>query len=587
MSADLGELSAKLTIDSTAADVLQGKLKGLATSFGPVGIAAIAVSGAVIGIGALALDLGAKYQTTLSKIQAQMGITAGAAKAIGDAFLSTGGSVTFTAEEIASAFAPVSAQLDAIHGSALTAAQSLGFMNTAMALAEATGSDLTTTTATLATVLQTFQIGLGGAAQAADDLYNASKITNNPIDSLAGALEKLRAKLGPLGGDLGSLTTLFVDLAEHGVTGSRALMAVSTAVNTLLSPTKSGAAEIKKLGLNMYDASGNFVGFQSIIAQLAPKLATMTEKQRILAENTLFGKGAFDKFDATLLAGLAGWEAANTAATATGTAQAGAKTATDNAADAWKRFTSHVTDMLTQAGTPLQNFLKDSANWLNAHLVPAVQWLTDHFNVLGPVLTGIVAGFAAWKIAMLITGTIEAVTTAVTMLRLGLAGATIAEAGAATGAYSLGVAFTAMLGPIGLVIAAIAVATAGMAWLIAHPGPDPGKPGGPAGRGAATNPNASLGAHGVGDMGNSLLFTHGASGGELLAGHPYWVGEEGPEPFFPKTNGTLLPNNALAGAGGSPINIVQNYHNNSGSLAEMQAIVRQGNRDLMMALRSH
>ena len=38
-----------------------------------------------------------------------------------------------------------------------------------------------------------------------------------------------------------------------------------------------------------------------------------------------------------------------------------------------------------------------------------------------------------------------------------------------------------------------------------------------------------------------------ASGGPVTAGMPYLVGEQGPEPFIPSTNGTVLPNKSLGG----------------------------------------
>ena len=38
-----------------------------------------------------------------------------------------------------------------------------------------------------------------------------------------------------------------------------------------------------------------------------------------------------------------------------------------------------------------------------------------------------------------------------------------------------------------------------------------------------------------------------ASGGTVNAGTSYWVGERGPEPFIPSTNGTIIPNNQLGG----------------------------------------
>lgn len=44
---------------------------------------------------------------------------------------------------------------------------------------------------------------------------------------------------------------------------------------------------------------------------------------------------------------------------------------------------------------------------------------------------------------------------------------------------------------------------------------------------------------------NSLFSGHRAAGGPVQAGKMYMVGEKGPEPFIPASNGTILPNSAL------------------------------------------
>lgn len=62
----------------------------------------------------------------------------------------------------------------------------------------------------------------------------------------------------------------------------------------------------------------------------------------------------------------------------------------------------------------------------------------------------------------------------------------------------------------------------------------------------------------MGDTGGSWLanligsiFTPKAGGGAVNAGQPYWVGENGPEPFIPATNGTIIPNHDAVNMGGS------------------------------------
>lgn len=51
----------------------------------------------------------------------------------------------------------------------------------------------------------------------------------------------------------------------------------------------------------------------------------------------------------------------------------------------------------------------------------------------------------------------------------------------------------------------------------------------------------------------SGLLPHFAAGGDVLANHPIMVGENGPEPFIPHTNGTILPHHMIGGGGDSHV----------------------------------
>ena len=113
----------------------------------------------------------------------------------------------------------MSGQLGLLNGKALNASQSLSFMRAAMSLAEATGQSLTSTTAALANVMQAYGIPVKNAATATDELFNVSRSLNIPIATLSTTVNSLRTKLGPLAPSLGDVSSLLVDLAEHGVSG--------------------------------------------------------------------------------------------------------------------------------------------------------------------------------------------------------------------------------------------------------------------------------------------------------------------------------------------------------------------------------
>jgi TP901 family phage tail tape measure protein len=547
MSADLGTLQAKLQIDTSAIGLLQNKLKGLGDSFGPVGIAATAVGAVIVGLGGYAVELSSKYQTSLSQLQADMGITAKAAAAIGDAFLGTGGSVTFTAQEIVTAFAPVSTQLDLLNHKALDATQSLNFMKVAMALAEATGQPLNDVTAALVKTMVAYHLSLSDASTASDILYNSSKDLNQPIDAIATVVDKLAGRLGAATPPLAQVAALMIELSQNGVPARLAVSGATAAITALEIPSKAGAAAIAKLHLSTLDSTGSFIGMDSIISQLQPKFAKMTPAQQELTAAQLFGKPAAAAMVEIIDKGAKPFDALAKSVSAAGSAQKGANTATDNLGGSFDKLKTRITDMLTASGTPLQKFLKEAVDYINAHFVPAVQWITDHFNVLGPILAGVVVGLVALKLAMVALSVIEGVTTMVTMFRLGLAGATIAEAGAATGAYALGVAIDAMLGPIGLVAAALAGLIIGYEWLANHPL-------------SAAAKAQSIATPGTTSISGAVRGVGHAAGGPVLGGVSYPVGELGPELFTPTVNGYITPHGQTpAGGGGNIFHIYVNH----------------------------
>ena len=60
-------------------------------------------------------------------------------------------------------------------------------------------------------------------------------------------------------------------------------------------------------------------------------------------------------------------------------------------------------------------------------------------------------------------------------------------------------------------------------------------------------------------FGSALFGGSRAGGGDVIGGRAFLVGENGPEMFVPRTNGTILPNMAGAGGGGNTMTINNNF----------------------------
>jgi hypothetical protein len=63
---------------------------------------------------------------------------------------------------------------------------------------------------------------------------------------------------------------------------------------------------------------------------------------------------------------------------------------------------------------------------------------------------------------------------------------------------------------------------------------------------------------GIGTVIDKVFGGFKAAGGPVTSGTSYIVGEQGPELFTPGRNGSIAPNYALGGGGGSVINLTVN-----------------------------
>ncbi len=87
---------------------------------------------------------------------------------------------------------------------------------------------------------------------------------------------------------------------------------------------------------------------------------------------------------------------------------------------------------------------------------------------------------------------------------------------------------------------------------------------------SVSNPNIS---------GTSYMLPGRASGGPVMRGKAYMVGEEGPEPFIPKQNGTILPNGFMGGE--TQVNVIIN---NNSSNAQVSARKSNNGRDIEVTI---
>lgn len=307
--------------------IADADLKGKKFQQSMIELGRVTAIAGVAGIGVAAsesINLADNFQKATAQIAANAGIPQKAADQIGKAFLDTAGKTTFSAQNIAQSFAPVAGQLGEIQGKALDSKQAMQFMSAAMDLAEGSGQNLGSTTSGLAKIMQEYGLNTGQAAQVADQLFNISKVTNQPIADLTQSIVRLKGRLGETAPQLSDIGTLLA-FPQVASMGSRGIMTLNTAFMTLVGGTKPVNNELKAMGVHVFDAQGKFVGMRSIIEQMQPALSKMTQQQQLVAEKTLFGSSAAQLMGQIVLSGVPAYDKASAAISKEGAAHEAAE----------------------------------------------------------------------------------------------------------------------------------------------------------------------------------------------------------------------------------------------------------------------
>lgn len=311
---DVSEFS---NLSSKALDALKGFVQG-----GPAAETALLGFGTALGLaGAEAVNLATEWESSLTKIANDANLSSEQAKAVGDGLRDMAGDFVFSATEMADAIAGVGGKWQLYTGETLDAQHATELVSAAAKLAQADGSNLSSTLKALTDVLIAYKLPASDAVRVTDVLNNTSDATGLSVSTLSSGLLRLQSRLGEMAPPLEETSTLIAELSANGLQGNRAMMLVVTALNTLTGDSDAVKAKLAELNVQVLDANGSFVGMKSVIEQLAPAIAGMTDAQQKAALATIFGKGAAGVMGEVLKGGIDTWNRYADAIGKTGTTE--------------------------------------------------------------------------------------------------------------------------------------------------------------------------------------------------------------------------------------------------------------------------
>ena len=473
--------------------IIDNKTKATAAKLAAVSTAAAtAVAGAAAAVVGYSVKVGASFEKAMSEVQAISGASGESLENLTEKAKEMGRTTAFSASEAAEAMKYMAMagwkEQDIISGIS-------GVMN----LAAASGESLGSVSDIVTDAMTAFKMSSEQAEHFADVLAATSSSANTNVEMLGMSFKQSAALAGTMGYSIEDVSLALGLMANAGIKGETAGMAIKNSIANMASPTKSMAAVMDQLNLSLTDSNGNMKDFRTVLTEVRKGFSGLSKDEQAAAAATLFGKEAMAGMLSIVGASDADFnKLADAIDNSSGSAKKMADVMLDNLSgqftmlksvtegigiSIYDKFKRPLTDALksvtknfeglakslesgalsggldTLAKT-IGNALVGISNWLVDVLPTIINFTTnfielisavagaiiDNWGWIEPVLMGIVGAFAAFKILTFVNGL--------------MAAWTAISAGAAVGTTALGAAVAFLTSPIFLIAAAIGAAIA-------------------------------------------------------------------------------------------------------------------------------
>lgn len=355
---------------------------GVATKVG--GLLGVAV-GATAATQAV-LDIGNSFTNELNTLQAVSSATAEQMQKVRDAAQGLGNDSSLAD---ASATDAAAAMTELAKGG-FSVEQSMAAARGTLELAAAAQIGAADAATIQSKALQAFGLDASYAATAADVLANGANASSAEITEIAMGLQQAGAVANQFGVSLEDTVSGLGLLANAGIAGSDAGTLLKSALLALTDQGKPAQQAIEELGLSIYTAEGQFVGFRSLFEQLQEASASMTPEMYQAATATLFGSDAMRLAGVAAEQGVTGWDAMRDAIDREGAAAdvaaartqglPGAMSAAQNAAEG---LALEIYDL---ADGPLESLITKGADFITDFTPTIVSGLQSAGEAIEPVI---------------------------------------------------------------------------------------------------------------------------------------------------------------------------------------------------------
>lgn len=441
------------------------KLEAAGDKISGVGQKLLPVTAAVTGLGAAAVKTTADFDSSMSQVQATMGIAKDAMSELNGASVNTMEALRALAKEMGSKTAfSASECADAMNYLALAGYDTQEIYDTlptVLNLAAAGGIDLASASDMVTDAMSALGMETSEADSMVDQMAKTASSTNTSVAQLGDAILTIGATAKTVKGGTAELNTALGILANNGIKGAEGGTHLRNVILALQSPTDKAAGCMKELGVAVYDSQGNMRSLNDILGNLNTSMDGMTsaEKQNIIS--SIFNKTDLAAVNSLLSSTGDSWDSLQQSITQSGgAAQQMADTQLDNLSGQITILKSALEGLAISFGELLMPIIKAAVEKIQA-FVDKLNGLSDAQKETILKIAGVVAAIGPMLIIFgKVTSTVGSAMKGFSGLTKTVANLGVKLAGSSGSIASLGASLGAVAGPVLAVVAVIATLVA-------------------------------------------------------------------------------------------------------------------------------
>jgi TP901 family phage tail tape measure protein len=440
-------------------------LESVGNTISGVGQKMLTATAGVAALGTAAVKTTADFDSSMSQVQATMGITADAVSEVDGQSVNTMDTLRALAKQMGSETAfSASECADALNYLALAGydtQEMCDTLPTVLNLAAAGGIDLATASDMVTDAMSALGMETSEADTMVDQMAKTASKTNTSVSQLGEGILSIGATAKSIKGGTAELNTALGILANNGIKGAEGGTHLRNVILSLQSPTDTAAACMEQLGLEVYDSEGNMRSLNDILGDLNSSMDSMTSAEKNNIISTIFNKTDLASVNSLLANTGETWDSLQQSITESGgAAQQMADTQLDNLSGQITILKSALEGLAISFGEVLMPAIRSAVEKVQA-FVDKLNGMSDaqretiikiaaFVAALGPLL--IILGKTISTVGSAMKG-FSTMTKAVAKLGVKIAG----SSGSISG---LGSALSAVAAPVLAVVAVIAVLVA-------------------------------------------------------------------------------------------------------------------------------